>query len=73
MDDHGVMHFALPALLETPLDVHGCHGVVTVSERGVALEGFGDMMSCGAEFGEAGKTMHADPAAGVRNGSTSLP
>lgn len=45
VDEHGVQHFALPALLEAPKDVVGCHGVVTVTEEGLSMKGFGAMTS----------------------------
>lgn len=44
-DEAGIQHFCLPALLETPPEVEGCHGVVTLGDEGLTLQGFGAMES----------------------------
>jgi hypothetical protein len=50
VDHHGIQHFALPALLEAPKDADGCHGIVTVTEEALHMQGFGDMASHGAQL-----------------------
>lgn len=45
-DERGVHHHVMPALVETPPEVGACHGIVTVLEHGLKLQGFGSMESC---------------------------
>jgi hypothetical protein len=41
-----VHHHVMPALVETPPEMGACHGIVTVLENGLELQGFGSMESC---------------------------
>ena len=49
-DEAGIHHFCLPALLETPREVQGCHGIVTLGDQGLMLQGFGAMDSVAGSY-----------------------
>jgi hypothetical protein len=50
VDEQGVQHFALPALLEAPPDTEGCHGIVTIDDKSLHMQGYGDMASNGSDL-----------------------